>query len=106
MPAVCAVPRSRSAGLTILIPAICPSADDFLIASAGAADQLGTDLRDRALASVRHGDAQLDAEQLERASHALLAGGRQAPDGHLADQDGPRAERQRLQHVGAALEAA
>src|SRR5205823_4095645 len=55
----------------------------LLVTVAGAPHELRPDFRDGALAGVGHRDPQLDAEQLQRAHHALFAVGGQAPGGGL-----------------------
>src|SRR5688500_14658654 len=57
-------------------------------------------------AAERHGDVELPADALQGLGDAGLAHGAQAVDVGAADEDAPGAQRQRLQHILAAADAA
>ena len=60
----------------------------------------------RAAADELKGELDLGAEQLEHPSGALLAVDGEPPEGRPADEDGPGAQGERLQDVGAAPDPA
>src|SRR5882672_1411369 len=61
---------------------------------------------ERRRADLLHDGAQLDAQQLEHALDAGLAERAQAPDIRPADAHAARAQRERLDDIGAAAKAA
>src|SRR5436190_5461536 len=66
----------------------------------------GPDLADRGRADERHRPLELGIEDLEHPGDADLPEGPQPPDLRAADASHVRADRQRLEHVGTAADAA
>src|SRR5436190_7569570 len=70
------------------------------------ADEAAVDVGDRRAAGERHRPLELEPQDLEHARHARLARDGEAVHVRLADHDGAGAERDGLEDVPAALDAA